>query len=91
MWTQVTDALIQPDQTSFVVVGLQTGLRYKFRVAAVNRAGRSPFAEISEPVTCASVVGRFSLSKNILKLSLSLLLFILIEKLFSMNNFRLKK
>ena len=51
-------ALVPPDKNSFVVDGLQTGSKYKFRIAAVNRAGPSPFADIVDPITCASVVGK---------------------------------
>ena len=56
-WTPVTaDHRLTPDTDHVTVSGLTTGQKYRFRLAAVNKAGPSPFVEI--PLTmCAEVVG----------------------------------
>jgi hypothetical protein len=44
--------------TPTVISGLINGTAYRFRVAAVNRAGQGPFSALSEAVTPATVPGK---------------------------------
>lgn len=46
-WKRVNEELVS--ETNYVVTGLQTGVEYKFRVAAINHVGRGEDKEIPEP------------------------------------------
>lgn len=48
------------EKQSFVVRGLPVGEKINFRVVAVNIAGRSPPAVMSQPVTIREVMGESS-------------------------------
>ena len=58
-WVNVQggNTLLSNKLTKFVVDKLITGKKYRFRLAAINKAGPSDLAEI-RPVVCAAVVGR---------------------------------
>lgn len=45
------------EKQGFVVRGLPVGEKINFRVVAVNIAGRSPPATLSQPVTIREIVG----------------------------------
>lgn len=45
------------ERQGFVVRGLPVGEKINFRVVAVNVAGRSPPALLSQPVTIREIVG----------------------------------
>lgn len=45
------------ERQGFVVRGLPVGEKINFRVAAVNMAGRSPPAVLSQPVTIREITG----------------------------------
>ena len=59
-WTNVLDGdeLVPNHLTKFTVEKLVTGKKYRFRLAAINKAGSSEPAEFG-PVVCAAVVGRW--------------------------------
>ena len=58
-WVNVLggDELLPNHLSKYVVEKLVTGKKYRFRLAAINRAGSSDSAEFG-PVVCAAVVGR---------------------------------
>ena len=58
-WSNVADGedLLPNHLTKFMVDKLATGKKYRFRLAAINRAGSSDQTEFG-PVVCAAVVGR---------------------------------
>lgn len=46
-------------ERSYTVKGLTPNAEYYYRVCAVNDAGRSPFAQLDEPVLARDPLGNF--------------------------------
>lgn len=54
-WVQANETLVE--KNSYRVRGLPVGEKMLFRVTAVNRAGRSPWAVLAQAVTIREIVG----------------------------------
>lgn len=58
VWKPTQEGLVDKKLTKINLDKLQTGKKYAFRIAAVNKVGLSPYAEVG-PAVCAYLVGTY--------------------------------
>ena len=60
-WTTASEhTSVSGDLRKYILKKLETGKKYTFRIAALNKAGSSPFSELG-PVVCAATVGKWAI------------------------------